>query len=488
MLPGRCCGKEGRLVRIQLLSPAGEIHRNNTGIFKTSLRYAPLTLTTLAAMVPDDLDAQVAIQDEGVQPLDLDVEADLFGITAITGTALRAYKIADELRARGRTVVLGGVHTTLLPDEAARHADAIVIGYGEQSWPQLLRDFARGELKPRYHAPTGRVLAGIPPARRDLLNKKKYATVNSIEATRGCPHKCDFCVVPTAWSNIYAHRPIDEVIAELRTFEGKKALFIDLSPMEDVNYAKALYRAMIPLGMRWVGLSTTRIAEDDELLKLAAASGCKGLLIGFESVSQDTLNGTHKGFHAANRYGDVVKKLHDHGIGIQGCFVFGFDTDDESVFERTVEFVDRAKIDLPRYAVMTPFPSTGLFRRLESEGRLLHKNWALYDVEHVVHQPRHMSPERLQEGLEWAWRQSYALGSIGRRAFGAPWSILPLWVALNFGYRYYAKHLREKTWPVFRDEDFIAAQAERKSTECGRGATANRSCGTAIPLEMARGA
>ncbi len=441
-------------MKIQLLSPAGEIHRNGTGIFKTALRYAPLTLTTLAALVPDELEAEITIQDEGVQPLDLDFEADLVGITAITGTSLRAYKIADELRARGHTVVLGGVHATLLPDEAAAHADALVLGYGEKAWPELLRDFARGRLRPRYHTPTGRSLAGVPVARRDLLKRDRYATTNSIEATRGCPHKCDFCVVPTAWSNTYAHRPVEEVVAELRTFEGKKAIFIDLSPMEDVHYAKALYRAMIPLGMKWVGLSTTRIAEDDELLKLAARSGCKGLLIGFESISQETLNQTHKHFHAAPRYAEVVRKLHDHGIGIQGCFVFGFDNDDESVFEKTVAFVDRTHIDLPRYAVATPFPNTGLYRRLEAEGRLLHKDWSLYDVEHVVHQPKRMSPERLQEGLEWSWRQSYSWGSLARRVRGAPWSLLPLWVSLNLGYRYYAHHLHEKTGkpsPGFRE-------------------------------------
>ena len=176
----------------------------------------------------------------------------------------------------------------------------------------------------------------MPIARRDLLKKKRYATTNSIEATRGCPHQCDFCVVPAAWANTYAHRPIEEVIAELQTFEGRKAIFIDLSPVEDVPYAKALYRAMIPLGFRWVGLATTRIAADAELLKLAAQSGCKGLLIGFESISQETLNQTRKHFHAAPEYAEVVKKLHDHGIGVQGCFVFGFDNDDTSVVpERT---------------------------------------------------------------------------------------------------------------------------------------------------------
>jgi radical SAM superfamily enzyme YgiQ (UPF0313 family) len=438
-------------MKVQLLSPAGEIHRNTSGIFKSSLRYAPLTLTTLAALVPEELDAEVTIQDEGVQPLDLDFDADLVGITAITGTAFRAYQIADELRAKGHTVVLGGVHPTLLPEEAAPHADALVLGYAEKSWPQLLRDFVRGELQPRYFQPTGRVLEGVPVARRDLLKKKRYTTVNSIEATRGCPHQCDFCVVPTAWSNTYAHRPIVDVVAELATFEGRHAVFLDLSPVEDVHYAKALYKAMIPLKMRWVALATTRIAEDAELLGLAARSGCKGLLIGFESIQQETLNQTRKGFHQAKDYAGVVARLHDHGIGIMGCFVFGFDNDDESVFERTVEFVDRTRIDLPRYAVVTPFPRTGLFRRLEAEGRLLHKDWSLYDVEHVVIQPARMSPELLQEGLEWSWRQSYGWRSLLHRVTGAPTSILPLWLSLNAGYRYYARHLHEKVEGVYRD-------------------------------------
>jgi radical SAM superfamily enzyme YgiQ (UPF0313 family) len=471
-------------VKIQLLSPAGEIHRNGTGIFKNSLRYAPLTLTTLAAMVPKELNAEVAIQDEGVQPLNLDLDADLIGITAITGTSQRAYKIADELRAKGHTVVIGGVHATLLPDEAAPHADALVLGYAEKSWPELLRDFAKGKMKPRYFTPTGRVLTGVPRARRDLLQKKKYVTVNSIEATRGCPHKCDFCVVPTAWSNTYAHRPVEEVIAELSTFEGRHALFIDLSPVEDVHYAKALYRAMIPLRMKWVGLSTTRIAEDPELLKLAAQSGCKGLLIGFESISQDTLNQTHKHFHAAPQYGEIVKKLHDHGIGIQGCFVFGFDNDDVTVFERTAEFVDKVKIDLPRYAVATPFPNTGLYRRLEAEGRLLHKNWALYDVEHVVFQPKQMSPERLQEGLEWTWKQSYSWRSMFVRILGS--RCVPLLsISLNLGYRYYAKHLHQKTGRVvYRDPVYVAEVAERMKQQTGHDVpvATGRSCGAAPAL------
>lgn len=444
-------------MKIQLISPAGDIHRNSTGIFRRSLRYAPLTLTTLAALTPSEISEDIEIQDEGVGPLNLNFDADIVGISAITGTANRAYKIADELRERGHRVVLGGVHPTLLPEEAAEHADAVVTGYSEESWPALLRDFDSGRLQRRYAMPVGRELIGIPLARRDLLQRKKYATINSIEATRGCPHKCEFCVVPTAWGGIYARRPIEDVIAELQTFEGKHALFIDLSPVEDVRYAKALYRAMAPLGIRWVGLATTKLAQDEELLRLAAASGCRGVLIGFESINQSTLNSANKHFHSAELYAEYVKRLHDHGIGIQGCFVFGFDDEDESIFERTVEFVDKAKIDLPRYAVATPFPGTPLYRRLESQGRLLHRDWSLYDVEHVVFEPDKMSPERLQEGLQWSWEQSYSWGSFFHRLTGAPWSILPLWLSTNLGYRFYARHLPSMVDGVFRD--FSANQA-----------------------------
>lgn len=430
-------------MKIQLLLPAGAIHRNQTGIFKRSLRYAPLTLTTLAALVPDELRAEICIQDEGVGPIDLSFHADIVGISAITGTALRAYDLADQLRARGVTVVLGGVHPTLLPDEAAEHADAVVVGYAEESWPELLRDFAKGNLQKRYHRPTSRHLH-VPMARRDLLDRKKYATIHSIEATRGCPHKCEFCAVPAAWSGIYAHRPIDDVIAELETFDDHQALFIDLSPVEDVRYAKELYRRMIPLRMKWVGLATTRVAEDAELLRLAAQSGCRGLLIGFEAIDQGTLNATQKHFHSAAQYSDVIKKLHDHGIGIQGCFVFGFDNDDESVFERTVEFADRTFIDLPRYAVMTPFPGTVAYQKLSQQGRLLHRDWSRYDVEHVVFQPAQMSPERLQEGLHWAWQQSYGWRSIAGRIWGSR-TVVPLSLSLNIGYRFFAKHLPQRT-------------------------------------------
>ena len=447
-------------MRIQLLLPAGNIHRSRTGIFKRPLRYAPLTLTTLAALIPDDLNAHVTLQDEGVQPLDLDFDADLVGISAITGTAPRAYDIADRLRARGLTVVLGGVHATLLPDEAQPHADALVLGYAEESWPRLLRDFAAGRLQPRYTGRTGRVLDNVPLARRDLLDKTKYATVQSIEAVRGCPQRCDFCVVPAAWGGIYAHRPVEDVIAELRTFEKRHALFIDLSPVEDVAYAKALYRAMIPLRMKWVGLATLRIAEDPELLDLAARSGCRGVLIGFESISQPTLNRINKHFHKADRYAEAIKRLHGRGIGVQGCFVFGFDDDDETIFEQTAEFVDKSCIDLPRYAALTPFPGTGLFRRLQAEGRLLHTDWSLYDVEHVVFQPKRMTPERLQEGLHWAWRQSYRVPSIARRIAGSR-AIIPLSLSLNAGYRFYAHKLPTKTGTVYRDKEFIAQQSSR---------------------------
>ena len=427
-------------MRISLISPAGAMHRCTSGNFKKALRYAPLTLTTLAALVPDELDAEIEIVDEGVQRIPEEIDADLVGITAITGTATRAYRLADELRARGIPVVLGGVHPTIMPDEAKCHADTVVIGYAEETWPQLLHDFAAGRMKPFYRQHEHPSLAGRPFPRRDLLRKNLYLTVNRVQATRGCPNSCDFCVIPPAWGRRQLFRPIEDVVREIESLDGSSFCFLDPSPTENAAYAKALYRALIPLSKRWFGLATVRTADDPELLDLCARSGCRGLLLGFESLSQRGLDGITKSFNSPSRYLDVVRKLHDRGIAIQGCFVLGLDGDDASVFERTVEFVDRAKIDLPRYSVYTPFPKTASFTRLKAEGRILTEDWALYDSQHVVFRPRLMSPEELEQGLHWTWRQTYRVRSIVTRLLSS--RCAPVVCALtNVGYRIYADRL-----------------------------------------------
>ncbi len=428
-------------LRILLISPRGPLYRHRSGIWKKSLRYAPLTLTTLAALIPPELNAEVTLVDEGIEAVDLEAEADLVGISAITGSAPRSYEMADHFRRRGLPVVLGGVHPTLMPEEAARHADAVVVGYAEDTWPQLLRDFVAGRLQPRYDQAPDLSLANRPRPRRDLLPGGRYVLSHTIEATRGCIHPCEFCVVPAAWGRP-RQQPIADVVADIRQMKAKRLIFLDLNLIADIDYAKELFAALIPLNITWGGLATTMIAWDEELLDLAARSGCRGLLIGFETLSEAALTETKKGFNQRRDYQDVVRRLHDRGIAIQGTFVFGFDNHTTDTFVETVQFVLDAAIDLPRYAILTPFPGTPLFRKLKQQGRILTENWELYDGQHVVYQPHRLDPDTLLRQTEWAWKKSYSYGSIARRLLGSRLQ-LPLSLAANLGYRFYAYHLQD---------------------------------------------
>lgn len=435
-LPAHQPGK----LRIVLLSPRGPLYRHRTGIWKRSLRYAPLTLPTLAALVPRELDAEITLVDEGIEEIDPQLDADLVGISAITGSAPRAYELADQFRQRGIPVVLGGVHPTLMPDEAARHADAVVAGYAEQTWPQLLRDFVAGQMQPCYVQGSDFSLENQPFPRRDLLPVgRRVIAPHTIEATRGCIHHCEFCVVPAAWQRP-VQRPVSEVIADIRQLGARRLAFLDLNLVSNRAYARELFSALIPLKITWGGLATTTIARDDELLDLAARSGCRGLLLGFESLAPQSLQETHKAFNARQDYHEVARRLHERGIAIQACFAFGFDHDTTDTFAATVEFVLEACIDLPRYAILTPFPNTALYHRLKHEQRILTEDWSLYDGQHVVFQPRQMSPAELLAGTEWAWKQTYRWSSIARRLAGARIQ-LPLAIAANAGYRFYAYNL-----------------------------------------------
>src|SRR5260370_4948059 len=243
------------------------------GIFSKALRYAPLTMTTLAALVPEELNAEIRILDEGVEELNIEaIDADIVGITCITANAPRVYELSRKLREMCITVVMGGVHPTLVPDEAQPHADAIVVGYAEQSWPQLLRDFTAGKLQSRYNEGPGYRFANVPEPRRDLLKKEGYITINTVQAVRGCPYKCNFCVGPVAWPG-YLQRPIREVISEIERLEGNSFLFLDLSPTENPAYIKQMFRDLAPLNKRWGGLWTITIAHGLMSTKLQSTSG-----------------------------------------------------------------------------------------------------------------------------------------------------------------------------------------------------------------------
>ncbi|MFO1183955.1 MAG: radical SAM protein [Bauldia sp.] len=436
-------------MKIALISPKGPLYRRRGGIFKKSLRYQPLTLTTLAALAPPELDTEFALYDEGIGDIPLDIDADIIGMTVITGTSTRAYELAAEFRKRGKPVVLGGPHVTLVPDEAQSHADAICVGYAEESWPQLLRDFAAGRMRARYEQGPNFKLTNLPFPQRDLLDGRNYLTQAVFEATRACAHNCEFCVAPAAWGRKQWQKPVAHVVEDIRRVGASKIIFIDLNLISDPAYARELFAALIPTGVRWFGLSTSLVGRDPALMDLMARSGCTGLLIGFESISREGLGTVDKRFNDPQLYASLIRDLHKRGISIQGCFVFGNDADTTETFDATADFAIRTGIDLPRFAILTPFPGTPLHLRLEAQGRILTRNWELYDGQHVVFLPKNMTPSALQIGHERVWKSVYRWRPILARVRRARAQI-PLSLAANVGYRFYANHLHTHytcDWP-----------------------------------------
>ncbi len=429
-------------LRILLLLPDGQIHKLRIGRFERSMREAPLTLTHLAALVPDDVPCELAAVDESVSPVPADQTFDLVAISLLTGTAQRGYRWADHFRRQGARVVVGGVHATLLPDEAAGHADHVIVGPAEESWPTFLRDFLAGRARPRYEAACSDAqVVGWPRARRELQAPGRYNMPYTVAATRGCRHRCSFCTVPRVWKG-FARRPVGEVIDEIRACPGRLLAFNDVSLVDDVDYARELFTAMIPLGKRWGGLATVHIGRDPALVELMSRSGCRYLLIGFESVAQGALHGIRKGFNREADYEALMRLLHQQRISVQGCFIFGFDEDQPDVFERTVARVQALKIDIPRFALLTPYPGTPLFRTLEAEGRILTRDWSNYDTMHVVFEPRHMSPEALHAGYKWAYRETFRLRRIGSR-IAAPRFASLINLVGNLTYRRFVRRLEQ---------------------------------------------
>ncbi|OGQ93847.1 MAG: hypothetical protein A2284_15500 [Deltaproteobacteria bacterium RIFOXYA12_FULL_61_11] len=428
-------------MRLLLLLPDGRIHCLRFARWAISFREAPLTHTLLAALVPEELGFEVEVADESIGPIPLNRPFDLVGISVITGASERAYELADHYRSRGATVVLGGVHVTLRPDEAAAHADAIVLGFAERTWPALLRDFATGRMAPRYQDDQP-LPAKLPKPRRELQRRLGYMAPTVFFATRGCRSRCDFCSVPAA-GQTWQTRPVGEVIDEIRASGARRIVFNDVHLNEDPEYAKELLEALVPLRITWGGLASTRVVRDEELLALLGRSGCNYLLLGFESLSQGSLQAIQKGANKVEEYREVVRLLHQQGIILQGCFIFGIDEDEPEVFERTVAFVDEVRIDIPRYAIYTPYPGTEAFHRLLTEGRLLHQRWRYYDTQHVVFRPARMTPEQLDQGFLWAYRTTFTLRSILRRTLGSG-GRFPITFMGNLAYRLYVGRLERE--------------------------------------------
>jgi radical SAM superfamily enzyme YgiQ (UPF0313 family) len=376
----------------------------------SKLSIPPLTLPYIAGITPSDID--VSIIDENVDEINFDKQVDLVGISVMTMAAPRAYQIADSYKKHGVTVVLGGIHPTMLPEEASSHADAIVIGEAEGVWQELLADFQKGIMRKVYRNDELCNLNGLTHPRWDLVKKKAYFTNNVIQTSRGCPHSCSYCIITKFYGGKYRSRPIEDVIKEIEAINGKFIAFIDADITGNYLYAKRLFEALIPYKKIWAADAGIGIAKDDRLLNLAAKSGCKGLLIGFESLSPASLQESGKSQNIVQQFKDAIDKIHQHGIMIVGQFMFGFDNDDESIFERTVEFAIQSKIDFADFNVLCPYPGTRLYNKLREEGRITETDWSKYRGHNVVFQPKQMSAETLENGCIWAWKQFHSYQSI----------------------------------------------------------------------------
>ena len=396
-------------MKLELISPASE----------ENARVPSLSLPLIASLTPPG--AKISFTDDLITPIDPEGElkdVDLVGITVLSTTALRAYRIADTYRKKGIKVVLGGIHPTAVPNEAIEHADAVVIGEAEQIWPQLVKDFQRGNLKAFYRQDRLTDLTTLPEPRRDIHGSKGYFPLDVVQATRGCPYRCEFCSVRTFFGDTFRLRPLKDVISEVKGIRHKLVMFNDDNIIGHPRYSRELLQALIPLKKKWIGQASLAGLSDEKTIRLMAQSGCIGLLIGFESIIEENIASIGKFQNRPSHYMDVINALHRNGIAIWASFVFGFDHDDPTVFERTVEFAIKAKILSAVFAILTPYPGTEFYNRMKAEGRLIDERWWLRkdQGERAPHfQPMRMSRRQLREGWKWAWQEFYSLGSIMKR-------------------------------------------------------------------------
>jgi len=397
------------------------------------LNFQQITMPYLAARVSPRW--HVIHFDEESEEIDWKIDADIVAITFHTPSAFHAYDIASHFRSRGICVVMGGPHVTLLPEEAIQYADVIFIGEAEGLWESFLNGFETGNYRSVYKQTSVPSLENIPMACKELFHRHDHAN-GVLFATRGCPNRCDFCTIAVMYPHRLRKRPISEVTAEYASFKGKIIIFWDDNIAGDMEYAKGLFRNLTPYRKWWSSQASIQAGRDDEFLEAAAQSGCKQLFLGLESISQKSVAEVNKGFNRVEEYFQIIERIHSHGIAVQAGIVFGFDDDTIEIFKDTIDFLEQAGIQNATFNILTPFPGTQLFRKMEGEGRILTRDWRKYNSrDDVIYQPKQMSISELLAGFRYANDRFYSLPSIAKRLLR---SSVQLWwtLPLNFAYGY----------------------------------------------------
>jgi radical SAM superfamily enzyme YgiQ (UPF0313 family) len=420
-------------MRLTLIYPS--VGRKEGRPYVRAWQMQPLSMAVLAGLTPPDV--EVRFYDDRLETIPFDEPTDLVALSVETFTALRSYRIARRFRERGVPVVMGGYHVTLLPEEAQSEADAIVVGDAEPVWARLIDDAKNNRLEPVYDGRGRRSLAGVR-ARREIFRGKCYQNVTLVEFARGCNFRCDFCSITAFHDAAQNHRPAEEVAAEMAATGSRRFFIVDDNLVSQPAQARELCRALIPLGVRWVGQASIHIAQDDELLDLMARSGCQGVLIGMESLDPANLRDMGKGWNlAGGSYAESLGRFRKHGLAVYGTFVFGYDNDDAAVVRRSVAFARKQKLFLAAFNHLVPFPGTPLYRRLAAGGRLRTPKWWLDPdgrVGDVVFNPRKMAPEELKALCLEARREFFRWGSIVERGLDARANArTPLMVAIYLG-------------------------------------------------------
>lgn len=410
-------------MKMLLISPCNDLR------FKTpKAELMPqLSLHILEGLTPQE--HEVHIIEEETDDVDLDEECDLVGLSCMTANAPRAYYFAAEFRKRGKTVVLGGVHPTILPEEAAQHADSVVIGEAENIWEDLLEDFQAGRLKRFYRKEPPSLERYIPM--KIKKGKRWVFNILPIMTTRGCPYNCEFCSVTNIYGKKIKHVPIGNVVRHIEESGVKKYMFLDDNIIGHPKYAKELFKAIKPLNIKWVGQASISFVRDSELMKLAAESGCSGLFFGLESVFETQLKRMKKSITEVRKIEEAIKRVKDFGIYFHASLIFGFDADTETVFPETLEFLNRTKMGTASLNILTPYPGTMVYERFKKEGRLLTEDWKYYDHSTCVFRPKNMSAYELQRGMIWVKKEFSKMSNIIKR-FPGNLSHPLLYLILNF--------------------------------------------------------